>query len=213
MRLRCFQHRAIALLWAFSLACSGAEETPTQAASPIRAAGLEEAREVPLRDVPVLDSKAASEAPPTAPKLADPPDAAGALSVVLFEAVDANNPEDLMEAIAALEDLGGQTAIDTLGVVLQRSQDVDTKVQALDSLAFLAEEGDISSHVQQALLDQAPLVRAEAADLVAEFLLVDLLSDLRAAEAQEVDPGVREVLEDAIYELEIENESELDWAP
>ena len=130
------------------------------------------------------------------------PEEIGELARVLYEAVDTNDPEDLMDAIAALEDVGGQTAIDTLGVVLQRSQDSDVKIQAIDSLVFLSEEGNVSPHVRRALLDESPEVRAEAADVAGELLLVELLTELRVAEAQEADPGVREVLQDTIYEIE-----------
>ena len=126
----------------------------------------------------------------------------GELSTVLFEAVETNDPEDLMDAMAALEDVGGQTAIDTLGLVLQRSQDSDVKIQAIDSLVFLSEEGEVSPHVGLALRDDAPEVRAEAADVAGELLLEDLLDQLRLAETQETDPGVLEILQDTIYEIE-----------
>ena len=193
-----FRRATIALWVAVFFSCSSAEETS------------------PVPEVP--DSGAVNEAPARGAAVAVlveegvvgqgrgeeeiAPGEINELSRVLFEAVDTNNPEDLMDAMAALEDVGGQTAIDTLGMVLQRSNDADVKIQAIDSLVFLSEEGNVTPHVRRALLDESPEVRAEAADVAGELLLIELLTELRVAEAQEADPGVREVLQDTIYEIE-----------
>ena len=197
-----FQRTAVALLVAFCFSCSSAEETPS-APAPVRQApdpGVVRQAPAPEAERPGLVVDGGAPAQESEGEMA--PEETSDLSRVLFEAVDSNDPEDLMDAIAALEDVGGQTAIDTLGVVLQRSQDSDVKIQAIDSLVFLSEEGNVSPHVRRALLDESPEVRAEAADVAGELLLRELLTELRVAEAQEADPGVREVLEDTIYEIE-----------
>jgi len=128
------------------------------------------------------------------------------LAETLFAAVDTQDSERILDAIAALEELGGQTAIDTLAKVLAASGDPDTKVEALDALAFLADEGNVADAIRSALTDPSPLVRMEAADIAAELLLVELLPDLHAAQAQEGDPEAADVISDAVFEIEIEEE-------
>jgi hypothetical protein len=128
------------------------------------------------------------------------------LAETLFAAVDTQDSERILDAIAALEELGGQTAIDTLSKILGASGNTDAKVEALDALAFLADEGDVHDALRTALTDPSPLVRMEAADITAELLLVELLPDLRAAEAQESDPEAADVMSDAVFEIEIEEE-------
>ncbi len=128
------------------------------------------------------------------------------LAETLFAAVDTQDSERILDAIAALEELGGQTAIDTLSKILGASGNTDAKVEALDALAFLADEGDVHDALRTALTDPSPLVRMEAADITAELLLVELLPDLRAAEAQESDPEAADVISDAVFEIEIEEE-------
>lgn len=193
-----FQRAVIALGVAVFFACSSAEETPPVPEVP--ASGALNEAPVPGVAVAVLVEEGVAEQEPGEEEIS--PAEINELSRVLFEAVDTNNPEDLMDAMAALEDVGGQTAIDTLGMVLQRSDDSDVKIQAIDSLVFLSEEGNVTPHVRRALLDESPEVRAEAADVAGELLLDELLAELQVAEAQEVEPGVREVLQDTIYEIE-----------
>lgn len=133
----------------------------------------------------------------------DPP---SQLAEILYAAVDTQDPERILDAIAALAELGGQTAIDTLSKVLAASGNPDTKIEALDALAFLADEGNVDDAIRIALTDPSPLVRMEAADIAAELLLVELLPDLRAAMAHESDPETTDVMSDAVFEIEIEEE-------
>ncbi len=193
-----FQRAVIALCVAVFFSCSSAEEAPPVPEVPDSGAVNE--APAPAVAVAVLVEEGVAEQEPGEEEIS--PAEINELSRVLFEAVDSNNPEDLMDAMAALEDVGGQTAIDTLGMVLQRSDDSDVKIQAIDSLVFLSEEGNVTPHVRRALLDESPEVRAEAADVAGELLLEELLAELQVAEAQEVEPGVREVLQDTIYEIE-----------
>ena len=94
------------------------------------------------------------------------------------------------------------SAIVAITTVLSRSDDPEIKIEALDSLAFLADEGDVSNGLRIALDDPSPDVRIEAADLIVELELTELLSALHTRSYQEGDPEVREVIEDAIFELE-----------
>ena len=196
-----FQRAALLLGVAIAISCSAGEEAPSAPTSAAPDSGSADKAPTPEEAVSGLVVDAVAETGQGDGGAMTPPEI-GELSTVLFEAVETNDPEDLMDAMAALEDVGGQTAIDTLGLVLQRSQDSDVKIQAIDSLVFLSEEGEVSPHVGLALRDDAPEVRAEAADVAGELLLEDLLDQLRLAETQETDPGVLEILQDTIYEIE-----------
>ena len=118
--------------------------------------------------------------------------------------VDWSDSEQVSDLIAELETEGGQNSIDALGLILERSDDPMTKLEVLDAIAFMAEEGDVSVELERALADPLPEIRMEAVDVAAELALFDLLPALRAQQYGETDAEVREALEDAIFELEEE---------
>ncbi|MFP8874175.1 MAG: HEAT repeat domain-containing protein, partial [Myxococcota bacterium] len=114
----------------------------------------------------------------------------------------AGDPDRILDSIALLEEEGGSGSIAAITTVIERSDDPEMKIEAIDSLAFLADEGDVSRGLQAALGDPSPDVRIEAADVIVELELTELLPDLHTRSYQESDPDVREVIEDAIFELE-----------
>ena len=120
----------------------------------------------------------------------------------LSDALTAGDPDRILDSIALLEEKGGPGAIIAISTVIERSDDPEMKIEAIDSLAFLADEGDVSRGLQTALGDPSPDVRIEAADVIVELELTELLPVLHTRSYQESDPDVREVIEDAIFELE-----------
>lgn len=137
----------------------------------------------------------------------DPPAATPVLredSVEAYGAIDWRDADQVSNAIAALEAEGGQASIDALGVILERSDDPVAKLEAIDALAFLSEEGDVRSPLERALDNASPDVRIEAVDVVAELALFELLPALRAQQYRESDLEVREALDEAVFELEEE---------
>ena len=129
------------------------------------------------------------------PRLSGP---AGELS----DALTAGDPDRILDSIALLEEKGGPGSIIAISTVIERSDDPEMKIEAIDSLAFLADEGDVSGGLERALGDPSPDVRIEAADVIVELELTELLPVLHTRSYQESDPDVREVIEDAIFELE-----------
>jgi len=124
------------------------------------------------------------------------------------EVIDSSDPEDLMDAIAALEDLGDPDSIDAIGLVLEQSRDPEVRIEALDALAVLGEENDVSRHLVNALDDPSPDVRIEVADISAELSLVGMLPDLRGQFEREGDPDVRDAIDEAIVDLEFDQEDD-----
>jgi hypothetical protein len=122
------------------------------------------------------------------------------------EVIHSSDPEDLMDAIAVLEESGGPDAIDAIGLILEQSRDPEVRIEALDALAILGEESDISRHLANALDDPSPDVRIEVADVAAELSLVGMLPDLRGQFERERDPDVRDALDEAIVDLEFDQE-------
>ncbi len=120
----------------------------------------------------------------------------------LSDALTAGDSDGILDSIALLEEKGGPGSIITISMVIERSDDPEMKIEAIDSLAFLADEGDVSGGLERALGDPSPDVRIEAADVIVELELTELLPVLHTRSYQESDPDVREVIEDAIFELE-----------
>ena len=120
----------------------------------------------------------------------------------LSEALTAGDSDRIVDSIALLEERGGPGSIIAISMVIERSDDPELKIEAIDSLAFLADEGDVSGGLETALEDPSPDVRIEAADVIVELELTELLPVLHTRSYQESDPDVREVIEDAIFELE-----------
>lgn len=121
-----------------------------------------------------------------------------------YGAIGWNDTEQLSDLVAALETDAGQNSIDALGLIFERSDEPVTKLEVLDALAFMAEEGDVSAELERALADPFPEIRIEAVDVVAELALFELLPALRSHQYSETNAEVREAVEDAIFELEEE---------
>ncbi len=178
-------------------AALGAEAAPERTAEPAPPAPAVVVEEV------VVEEELPVEAPDSSadPRVSGP---AGELS----DALNARDEGRIMDAIALLEEEGGGGAIVAITTVITRSDDPEMKIEAIDSLAFLADDGDVSAGLEQALRDPSPDVRIEAADVIVELELTELLPVLRTRGYQESDPDVREVIEDAIFELEPIDEDE-----
>ena len=124
-----------------------------------------------------------------------------------LDGIDWSDSDGIFDAIVFLEDAGGQHAIDALGLILVRTEDPMARVEAIDALAFLGDDGEVTPHLAAALEDASPDVRMEAADVIAELYLGELLTDLRRRLVVENDPEVLEALEEAIFDLEEERET------
>ena len=126
----------------------------------------------------------------------------------LSDALSTGDSDRILLLIALLEEKGGSAAIDAISTVIERSDDPEMKIEAIASLAFLADEGDVSRGFQMALEDPSPDVRLEAADAIVELELTEVLPLLHTRSYQEPDPEVWEVIEDAIFELEAIDQDE-----
>lgn len=157
----------------------------------------------PVVEETAVEAEAATETPDASIKLrlSGP---AGDLS----DALSTGDSDRILLLIAILEEKGGSAAITAISTVIERSDDPEMKIEAIDSLAFLADEGDVSRGLQMALEDPSPDVRIEAADAIFELELTEVLPFLHTRSYQEPDPEVWEVIEDVIFELEAVDQDE-----
>ena len=206
--------RLLALFTVASFLFLGCQaEDPSSAPSAASGAGSEVAPERTAEPAPpapavvveevIVEEEIPVEAPDSSadPRVSGP---AGELS----DALNTGDEERIMDAIALLEEEGGGGAIVAITTVITRSDDPEMKIEAIDSLAFLADDGDVSDGLEQALRDPSPDVRIEAADVIVELELTELLPVLRTLAYGEPDDDAREVMEDAIFELEPIDEDE-----
>lgn len=183
-----------ALLWGAvvsSVACGAPETEPpeTAVAAPV------------LRAEPAVDSArdrapvdAIAELPGEAPGLDSP------------RSIDYSDPEALVDLIDDLSVAGGPQSMAQLEEILATAPDEEIRMDVIDAAAFLADEQDVSTLLARAIDDPSPLVRIEAADLAAEMSLVEVLPLLRRRAAVESDPEAQIVLDQAVDELEWQDE-------
>ena len=120
--------------------------------------------------------------------------------------IDYSDPEALVDLIDDLSVAGGPESMAQLEEILATAPDEETRMDVIDAAAFLADEQDVSTLLARAIDDPSPLVRIEAADLAAEMSLVEVLPLLRRRAAVESDPEAQIVLDQAVDELEWQDE-------
>ena len=120
--------------------------------------------------------------------------------------IDYSDPEALVDLIDDLSVAGGPESMAQLEEILATAPDEEIRMDVIDAAAFLADEQDVSTLLVQAIDDPSPLVRIEAADLAAEMSLVEVLPILRRRAAVESDPEAQIVLDQAVDELEWQDE-------
>ena len=128
------------------LGCQAEEPAaPSAPVAPASQAAPEAAATTPPPAPPVVVEEVVEEqAPLEESVLREDPQISGPANE-LSDALNARDEERIMDAIALLEEEGGSRAIVAISTVLDRSDDPDMKIEAIDSLAFLADEGDVSS--------------------------------------------------------------------
>jgi len=120
--------------------------------------------------------------------------------------IDYSDPEALVDLIDDLSVAGGPESMAQLEEILATAPDEEIRMDVIDAAAFLADEQDVSTLLVRAIDDPSPLVRIEAADLAAEMSLVEVLPILRRRAAVESDPEAQIVLDQAVDELEWQDE-------
>lgn len=121
-----------------------------------------------------------------------------------YDRVDWGDPDQVLDTIAMIEQEGGQDSIEALGVILQRNEQEETRVEAINTLVFLSDEGRVVDHIVYALNDRSPEVRIEAVEAAIYLELIEILPELRLTYYRESVDEVREVLEDAFLEFDDE---------
>jgi hypothetical protein len=168
----------------FFLACSGepASEIENNEALPAESPALSDRRDEDPRSAPLV--------PVFTPEAPQPLDR-------FYDRVDWGDPDQVLDTIAMIEKEGGQASLEALGEILQRNDKEETRVEAINTLVFLADEGRVVDHIVYALNDRSPEVRIEAVDAIIYLELIETLPELRLTYYRESVEEVREVLEDA----------------
>ncbi|MDP6075417.1 MAG: HEAT repeat domain-containing protein [Myxococcota bacterium] len=122
-------------------------------------------------------------------------------AVRLDDALVRGDDVALEEAMRELEERGGSGAITALGTVLKNHPDKDIRLDALDSISVVNDDGPVPREVVEALGDPDPEVRIEALDFIADSEDMTMLSVLETHFVSERDEDVREVYSDAIDQL------------
>ena len=106
------------------------------------------------------------------------------------------------EAVAKLEDLGGDRAIATLGNVLTKDANVAVRLRAAEALEFLKEKTALDQ-LARGLSDADANVRESAADALRYHGTPEHKKVIEAALAKEGDRNVKSVLEAALENLDL----------